>query len=268
MASPTLSSAPEHRRGPTALSEYDGESSSDDGRGAPPLEDELLLLLSSRRPCGWPTRSALLCQQNAMRIAGLPQSSASDAGRPDQAENSGSLSAPSDTARSAHQGPAQRKGSSGATFAPATQVPIAPLELDFISGPRMGEKLVLCERVCTLGRGEGNTIQVNDSQLASVSRVHCIFEYVGNRWHMRDNSSTNGTWRRLSCVLEPSDPIPLQDGVSIQAGVHEFLVEEVEMPYWWLPSVAFASFEEICEQESERGEGVSLVTPPLDQGVH
>ena len=26
-------------------------------------------------------------------------------------------------------------------------------------GPRMGEKIVLSEKVCTLGRGEGNTIQ-------------------------------------------------------------------------------------------------------------
>merc|ERR1712194_275874 len=54
------------------------------------------------------------------------------------------------------------------------------------SGPRMGEKLVLPDRVCTLGRGEGNTIQVRDSQLASVSRVHCIFEFSDGRWHMRE----------------------------------------------------------------------------------
>ncbi|CAE7584034.1 kidins220 [Symbiodinium sp. CCMP2592] len=100
---------------------------------------------------------------------------------------------------------------------PGTCMPIAPLELDFISGPRMGEKIVLCERVCTLGRGEGNTIQVTDSQLTSVSRVHCIFEFSGNRWRMRDNSSTNGTWRRLSCVLEPSEAVPVHGPMSIQA---------------------------------------------------
>merc|ERR1712137_991187 len=146
------------------------------------------------------------------------------------------------------------------TTTPATVVPIAPLELDFISGPRMGEKLVLCERVCTLGRGEGNTIQVSDSQLASVSRVHCIFEFSGNRWHMRDNGSTNGTWRRLSCVLEPSEPIPLTDGVSIQAGVHEFLVEEAVMRHWWIPSAAQASFEELYEQERRE-----QPSPPLQE---
>lgn len=128
-------------------------------------------------------------------------------------------------------------------------MPISPLELDFISGPRMGEKLMLCDRVCTLGRGEGNTIQVSDSQLASVSRVHCIFEYSGDRWQMRDNGSTNGTWRRLSCVLEPSAPVPLFDGVSIQAGVHEFLVEEAEMRRTWIPSTAQVAFEDLHDQE-------------------
>jgi len=100
------------------------------------------------------------------------------------------------------------------------------------------------------GPREGNTIQVNDSQLASVSRVHCIFEYSGDRWHMRDNGSTNGTWRRLSCILEPSEPIPLHHGVSIQAGVHEFLVEEATMRQSFFPPTAFASFKELCDLES------------------
>merc|ERR1739845_202647 len=101
--------------------------------------------------------------------------------------------------------------------------------------------------------GEGNTIQVSDSQLASVSRVHCIFEYCGDRWRLRDNGSTNGTWRRLSCVLEPSDPIPLTEGMAIQAGVHEFLVEEVEISHWWMPSTASATLEVTSEDHCDRG---------------
>ena len=40
-----------------------------------------------------------------------------------------------------------------------TVVPVVPLELEFISGPRMGEKVVVCQRICTLGRAEGNAIQ-------------------------------------------------------------------------------------------------------------
>lgn len=126
-----------------------------------------------------------------------------------------------------------------------TCIPVAPLELDFISGPRMGEKIVLLDRVCTLGRGEGNTIQVTDSQLASVSRVHCIFEFSGNRWQMRDNSSTNGTWRRLSCVLEPSEPMAVTGSMSIQAGTHEFFVKPAEMRQCLIPSPGRAVLEEM-----------------------
>merc|ERR1712129_120692 len=125
-----------------------------------------------------------------------------------------------------------------------------------------GEKIVLCERVCTLGRGEANAIQVNDSQLASVSRVHCIFEHKGDGWHIRDNSSTNGTWRRLSCILEPSDPIPLCHGVSIQAGAHEFLVEEATMRQSWFPSTASSSFDELCAQEQRSSARHGLVEAP------
>lgn len=230
----------------------DRDSSEEEDRSAS-LQDELLLLLNSRRPRGWTTASARLCQQGALRSAGhqmRPSRSFAEATSPlrgiSESMNACAFSASSASSydRSARLTPPPQ----------STPVPIAPLELDFISGPRMGEKIVLCERVCTLGRGEGNTIQVNDSQLASVSRLHCIFECSGNRWHMRDNGSTNGTWRRLSCILEPSEPIPLHSGVSIQAGVHEFLVEEAEMRHWWVPSTAFASFEELCEQENHEGQ--------------
>mmetsp|Transcript_21655 Transcript_21655/g.40168 ORF Transcript_21655/g.40168 Transcript_21655/m.40168 type:complete len:1046 (+) Transcript_21655:40-3177(+) len=216
----------------------DRDSSEDEDRSAT-LQDELLLLLSSRRPRGWTASSARLCQQGALRSAGNPLRPA----WPPPGQGGGMFSASSAEETDRLKPPPQ-----------STPVPISPLELDFISGPRMGEKIVLCDRVCTLGRGEGNTIQVNDSQLASVSRLHCIFECSGNRWHMRDNGSTNGTWRRLSCILEPSEPIPLHSGVSIQAGVHEFLVEEAEMRRWWVPSTAFASFEELCEQENHEGQ--------------
>ena len=38
--------------------------------------------------------------------------------------------------------------------------PIAPLELEFISGPRMGERITVTSPVCTLGRADGNGVQV------------------------------------------------------------------------------------------------------------
>jgi len=108
--------------------------------------------------------------------------------------------------------------------------PIKPLELEFISGPRMGEKVSLWDRVSTLGRCASNTVQVHDPSIANVSRVHCVFEYKGNRWHIRDNKSTNGTWKRLSCILEPSKPLPLLGGEVIMAGSHEFKVEALNTP--------------------------------------
>jgi len=134
---------------------------------------------------------------------------------------------------------------------PYAVAPMPPLELEFISGPRMGEKVVLCQRSCALGRAEGNQVQVNDAQLASVSRVHCIFEYRDTRWHLRDHQSTNGTWRRLSCVLEPSSPVPLFHGAQIQAGHHEFLVEEVVSQKWLIPNLGLRVMQSITETSEQ-----------------
>eukprot|EP00931_Biecheleriopsis_adriatica_P113387 TRINITY_DN8840_c0_g1_i2.p1 TRINITY_DN8840_c0_g1~~TRINITY_DN8840_c0_g1_i2.p1 ORF type:complete len:976 (-),score=175.83 TRINITY_DN8840_c0_g1_i2:67-2994(-) len=82
-------------------------------------------------------------------------------------------------------------------------LPAGPLELDFISGHRSGERLMVTDRLCTIGRGDRCTIQLSDPQLANVSRTHCVFQCVGNRWWLSDGGSTNGTWNRLRCVLEP-----------------------------------------------------------------
>lgn len=213
----------------------EGDSSSDEEEKEHKLQDELLHLLSSRRPRGWTTACSRLCQRNAHL------SSIKEEVSPRQEVQSVAPSSFDAYSRNT-------EGHVG----PPTSLPVAPLELDFISGPRMGEKLVLCDRVCTLGRGEGNSIQVSDPQLASVSRVHCIFEFIGNRWHMRDNGSTNGTWRRLSCVLQPSNPVPLDGQVSIQAGMHEFFVEEATLKRPLIPSTAIAALEEMCEQEDRR----------------
>ncbi|CAK0894479.1 unnamed protein product [Prorocentrum cordatum] len=133
--------------------------------------------------------------------------------------------------------------------APATALPVPPLEIDFVAGPRMGEKLVLTDRVSTLGRSDAATVQVSDAALASVSRVHCVLEYRGSRWRLRDSGSTNGTWRRLSCVLQPSVPVPLRPGTSVLAGTHEFIVEEAELTHWWLPSTACGVLDGMQQHE-------------------
>jgi len=120
----------------------------------------------------------------------------------------------------------------------SSSLPWAPLEIDFVSGPRMGERLLLTESVCTVGRADTCTVQISDPMLANVSRRHCFLKRTTKGWKIQDNKSTNGTWRRLSCVLEPSEPKDLQNGACILAGVHEFRVEEAEMDRDWLPSPA------------------------------
>ncbi|CAK0881644.1 unnamed protein product [Prorocentrum cordatum] len=105
------------------------------------------------------------------------------------------------------------------------QITVPPLEIVFVTGPRMGEKLVLTKRVNTMGRSNTATVQITDAVLTNISRVHCVFECIGGLWHLRDNGSTNGTWQRLSCVLQPSAPKPLSAGMSVLAGALEFLVE-------------------------------------------
>ena len=84
------------------------------------------------------------------------------------------------------------------------------------------------------------SLQISDPMLANVSRTHCIIQNDGKGAWLVDNSSTNGTWRRLSCaarlvhgfgargakVLEPSEPLELKSGDCVLAGVHEFRVEE------------------------------------------
>ncbi|CAE7320715.1 unnamed protein product [Symbiodinium natans] len=120
----------------------------------------------------------------------------------------------------------------------SSSLPWAPLEIDFVSGPRMGERLLLTEQLCTIGRADTCTIQISDPMLANVSRQHCFLQKTAKGWKILDNKSTNGTWRRLSCVLEPSEPQDLQSGMCILAGVHEFRVEETEMDRCWLPSPA------------------------------
>lgn len=209
-----VDSSGEHEFGSSGASTYNR---------SPQLHDGLHRLLSGMRQGSWLGQSARLCQSGACPKAGIQ--------KPDDVH---------------------RPRAQAGTAALGIIIPIHPLEIDFISGPRTGERLTMCERRCTMGRGEGSTIQVSDPMLANVSRSHCVFEYVGERWYVRDNGSTNGTWLRLSCVLEPSKPVPLASGMSILAGVHEFRVEDLEMARCWLPSAASAVLEEFSAREQRR----------------
>lgn len=123
-----------------------------------------------------------------------------------------------------------------------TPLPWSPMELDFVSGPNMGERLMITERHCTIGRADSCTIQISDPMLANVSRTHCIIQNTGRGAKIMDNNSTNGTWKRLSCELK--------NGTCILAGVHEFRIEEAEMPCDWIPSVAGRTLQLASEMYS------------------
>jgi len=218
-----------------------GQGEEEDEEEAEGIPNELMLLLSGMRQGVWTKRAASDCQQGRMPDAGLP----------DERSGTEKTSAPE------HEGQdtsteENAAGKDRCLRRLATQVPVVPLELEFITGPRMGERLVIYDRVATIGRGEGSSIQVRDPQVSNISRIHCILDYAGDRWHIRDNDSTNGTWRRLSCVFEPSVLNPLTRGVSFLAGTHEFQVEEAELPCAWTPSLTSEVLQECCTQEASR----------------
>jgi len=221
----------------------EGDSCSAAEAEAEAEEQPLLTLCGAGRHAGWKPPSLRLWPQEVEEIATCTAAAVRAA-------------AADETGEEKEKAEASLPPRVSAAADPPTFVPVPPLEIEFISGPRMGEKLALCRRMCTLGCGDMATVQVHDSQTASVSRIHCVIEYRGRQWHLRDNESTNGTWRRLSCVLEPSAPIQLTHGSSVQAGAHEFLVEEVELRRWWLPSAAMAAVESLCKQEVAKATSV------------
>jgi len=193
--------------------------------------------LTGSRTQPWLSESALLCESNAAMLT------------PSVTDTGAAALGDAIAAR-------------GGTSKPATCLPTRPLELDVVSGPRMGERFTLLERVCTIGRAEGSTIRISDPMISNISRLHCYLEYVGNRWQIRDNRSTNGTWQRLSCVLDPSRPTPLPHGTSVSAGAHELLVEEADMWHCWLPSTATRVLAMLCDGERcEKHGGGSSSTP-------
>lgn len=69
------------------------------------------------------------------------------------------------------------------------QVPVPPLELDFITGPRTGERLTLFERRATMGRGEAGTAFLFTRGEAGVS-ARCWSRRRGHRRSVRPNHIT------------------------------------------------------------------------------
>jgi hypothetical protein len=195
-----------------ALDNADAKDDGDDACqpcGLEGLEQDVMRILCGWKASGWTSDLSQRCTMNAINDAGADASTIGDQKR---------------SAAAASQSFTSALG------------PKPPLELQFISGPREGELVVLTDRYCTLGRGEFNTVPINDTRHANISRMHCIFELRSGRWYIKDNGSTNGTWRRMSCIMEASEPRGLASGMSFLAGTHEFCVEEADLGYWQIPS--------------------------------
>jgi len=220
------------------------------------FQDGLFSVLSGVRHIGWTKEHARLGRQGV--AGGLGPSSSSSSAQSEIADLVGEGDCPA----------------AGTTALPddasakvALHLPLTSLDLDFVSGPRMGEHVTLSDRICTMGRGEGCTIQLSDPMLANVSRIHCVLEQIGGRWHIRDNGSTNGTWRRLSCMLEPSRPVPLVSGTSILAGLHEFIAEEADLGYTPVPSAATLLLKELSATSRRDNSSTSSVGRLAAAGV-
>lgn len=64
----------------------------------------------------------------------------------------------------------------------------------------------------TIGRAPGNTIVIPES---TVSSFHATIEFIGGRFRLEDNHSSNGTFINNNC-LPPHKPFPLSHGSIIK----------------------------------------------------
>ncbi|CAK0844152.1 unnamed protein product, partial [Prorocentrum cordatum] len=170
----------------------------------------------------------------------LPQRTRSDARSP-------GLSAP--WPREVPRGPGgaaakgARGGAGAACPAPATSLPVPSLEIDFVAGPRMGEKLVLTDR----GPGEHSGAQrrghgpdfrlVSGQHLEDPLRLRVSWKPlapVRQRLHQRHVAAA------LLCAaaFRTRSPAPGHIGAGRHARVHRRGLGRAELTHWWLPSAA------------------------------
>jgi signal transduction histidine kinase/CheY-like chemotaxis protein/pSer/pThr/pTyr-binding forkhead associated (FHA) protein len=88
------------------------------------------------------------------------------------------------------------------------------LKLYIIEGPSKGKSFNLDQRELSLGRGPGNTIQIDDP---SISQNHMRLEKRQGRYYVEDLKSTNGTFMNGD-MLAPGRPVEIIEGVPIAAG--------------------------------------------------
>lgn len=84
------------------------------------------------------------------------------------------------------------------------------------NGPQEGQTIPLLLDRVTIGRATNNATWEVLLQDPSVSRPHARLERQGNRWHLQDLGSSNGT--RVNKEPAPSDGCILQDGDIVELG--------------------------------------------------
>src|SRR5712691_4693056 len=96
--------------------------------------------------------------------------------------------------------------------------------LDVIDGPLKGRRIPCAEGEISVGRESSNRLPLND---LAVSRRHCVIEKEGDRFHIRDLDSRNGTFVNGTPVkkrfLEHGDQIEIGKSVFV------FSIDTTEM---------------------------------------
>src|SRR5437867_10853755 len=92
-----------------------------------------------------------------------------------------------------------------------------------IAGPRKGEVFPLTGEDLSIGRDASNGLRIRDR---SVSRLHCVLNFEGGQYRIRDLESRNGVFVNDIPVREKA----LVDGDQIKIGtaLFLFLLHEVE----------------------------------------
>jgi DNA-binding NtrC family response regulator len=102
----------------------------------------------------------------------------------------------------------------GATEVNATVGVPAPTgvpRISAVSGPGSGRSLAMAQSIASAGRHATNDLVLNDPR---VSGVHLELHRVGDRIHVRDSGSTNGTWFGPHRITE----IELAEGAELIVG--------------------------------------------------
>jgi diguanylate cyclase (GGDEF)-like protein len=96
-----------------------------------------------------------------------------------------------------------------------------------IAGKELGERIDLDDADVIIGRADSSRLYINSDL---VSRHHATISFVGGRYVLRDEGSTNGTFVNDMRITEPR---PLDDGDTVKIGrtVLKYTESPVEVQY-------------------------------------